>query len=91
MMRGGLPTVAILPSKNGAFAQSNLKLVDGILSGSIDTDYDFTVSDVRGHILEKFHGVVDAMQHALATNAKGLLLVELKSNRGIDRIRFSRI
>jgi hypothetical protein len=69
----------------------NLKVVGDALTGKLDASYDVTLTDVRGHVMEKFHSASGMLRHALAPGFHGVLFVELKNNRGNARIRLSRI
>ncbi|MEO7424040.1 MAG: family 16 glycoside hydrolase [Fibrobacteria bacterium] len=72
-------------------AAPSLKLANGTLIGSLDADYDITLSDVRGHVLEKFHGSAGNFRHALSNSVHGVLIADLKSKRGVAHLRFSRL
>jgi hypothetical protein len=72
-------------------AAPSLKLANGTLIGSLDADYDITLSDVRGQVLEKFHGSAGNFRHALGNSAHGVLIADLKSKRGVAHLRFSRL
>ena len=69
----------------------SLKLANGALVGSLDADYDITVADVRGQVLEKIHAPAGSFRHALGNAAHGVLIAELRSNRGVTHLHFSRL
>ncbi len=89
---GGTPLIPtrINPARSPAAAPS-LKLMNGMLTGSLDTDYDITMTDVRGQIMEKFHGAAGNFRHALGRAPQGVLIAELRNNRGVIHLHFSRI
>jgi hypothetical protein len=68
-----------------------MHLIGGVLTGVMDSDYEVTLRNVSGQIVEKFQGTSGAMRHALTSGYRGVLVAELKNNRGIARIRLSRI
>ncbi|MDB5104732.1 MAG: hypothetical protein JWP91_2421 [Fibrobacteres bacterium] len=73
------------------FSAPNLKIVGGALTGNLDADYAVTLKDVRGQVVERFHAAPGALQHALTSGFHGVLIAELKNNRGAAHIRLSRI
>ncbi|MDB5051654.1 MAG: hypothetical protein JWO30_4725 [Fibrobacteres bacterium] len=73
------------------FAKPKLTLSNGVLSGTLGAAYDVSVTDVRGHVLERFHSDSGNLNHTLTTPATGVLVVELKGHLGTEHIRFSRI
>jgi hypothetical protein len=83
-----IPTSGIKPSGRGA---PSLKLTNEALTGSLDGDYEITLSDVRGRVVERFHGGAGNFRHALANPAHGVLIAELRSPRGVIHLHFSRI
>lgn len=85
-----IPTSTI-KSEGKAFSAPDLRIVGGAITGQLDAKYDVTLTDARGHVLEKFHAAPGAMRHALAAGFHGVLIAEMKNNRGTARIRLSRI
>jgi hypothetical protein len=61
------------------------------LLGAIDVDYQMTLKDMNGRMLESFSGHAGAINHAFRTSARGLMILEIKSARGIASQRISRI
>jgi hypothetical protein len=84
------PSTLIKLRGQGALAPS-LKLANGELIGHLDADYDVTVSDVRGQVLEKFHGSAGNFRHALGNSSRGVLIAEFRSDRGATHLHFSRL
>jgi hypothetical protein len=85
------PTGVINKTGMGNSSAPNLKIVGGMITGNLDAAYDVTVTDVRGHVLEKFHGDAGNLQHVLATSSQGVLIAEMKNNRGVTHVRLGRI
>ena len=81
--------VGVTPKRG--LGKSDLQVIGGELVGKLNADYDFTVRDVRGLVLERFHGGAGNLRHALAADARGVLIVELKNGSGNQLIRLSRI
>lgn len=64
-----------------------LKWINGSLSGDIAEPYRLTVRDLKGNVIARFAGDGSApMRHRVA-HAAGLLLLELKTARGVERGR----
>jgi hypothetical protein len=61
------------------------------LIGSLDMSHEFTVRDVRGTILDVFHGEAGAFRYAFTQNVKGVLFVAMKTSRGITNFRVTRL
>jgi hypothetical protein len=75
----------------GNFSAPQLKIVEGFLVGELDTQYEVTLKNIRGQVLEKFQNNPGVLHHAIANNLHGVLVAELKNNRGIAHIRLSHI
>jgi len=78
------------PAGNPAAAPS-LRLMNGALVGDLDKEYDITLSDVRGQVLERLHGTAGNFRHALSNPSHGVLIAELKGANGVARLRLSRL
>lgn len=89
----GTPIIPPVLTLKHAASQTapSLKLANGALIGDLDADYDITLSDVRGGIVEKFHGARGNFRHALGASAHGVLIAELRNDRGVFHLRFGRI
>ncbi len=88
----GIPT-AIAPavSKGTGFAAPTVKIEAGALVGQLDAAYQVTLTDVSGHVVEKFSAQQGKLIHPLAKGFHGILLAEFKSKRGAAHIRLNRI
>jgi hypothetical protein len=75
----------------GKPAAPNLSVVGGMLTGMLDGDYEVTLTDVRGQVVEKFHAASGLLQHPLAKGSHGILIANFKNSRGSAHIRLSRI
>jgi hypothetical protein len=84
-------TVSTLHGKSSKFMAPNLNIVGGTLTGMLDEEYEVTLTDVRGQIVEKFHAASGLLQHSLAKGIHGVLIANFESNRGSAHIRLSRI
>lgn len=72
-------------------ALKNLKVFDGALSGELQTTREFVLRDVRGTILESFKAGPGAIRHEFRSNARGLLVLQIKNSHGVDHIHFTRL
>jgi hypothetical protein len=70
----------------------NFKLTSNsaVISGTIDMDYSITVKDAAGRSLESFSGKAGSVNHAFTTNARGILLLSLKTAHGVQTARVLR-
>ncbi len=68
-----------------------IKAASDALVGTLDSDHEITVSDVNGRVLERFSGRAGAFRYPLSTSMHGLLLVKVKTARGTDFLRITRI
>jgi hypothetical protein len=85
-----IPTT-IIKGETGMLSAPNVKLIGGQLTGALDDAYDVTLRDVRGQVVERFHAEAGSLRHTLAAGFHGVLVAELKSNRGVAHVRLSRI
>jgi hypothetical protein len=85
-----LPT-SVLRAPTGKLMAPNLNIVGGMLTGMLDGEYDVTLTDVRGQVVEKFHAAPGLLQHSLAKGSQGVLIANFKNSRGSAHIRLSRI
>jgi hypothetical protein len=85
-----IPPTAI-KGEPGMITAPNVKLVGGELTGALDAAYDVTLRDVRGQIVERFHAEAGMLRHSLAQGFHGVLIAEMKSDRGVAHVRLSRI
>jgi hypothetical protein len=86
-------TVSMARFKKGGSAAlaPSLKLANGALIGNLDAEYEITLSDVRGQVLERFHGSAGNFRHALSNPSHGVLFADFRSNHGMAHLRFSRL
>lgn len=75
----------------GPAAAPALKLMNGALVGNLDAGYEITLADVSGRVLERFHGAAGSFRHALDGSARGVLIAELRNDRNVTHIHFSRL
>jgi hypothetical protein len=69
-----------------------LRLVGGELVADITAAHRITVRDLRGRVLERFSGAGGAgLHYPLANGSVGLLMVDIETEQGVDRLRLSRI
>jgi hypothetical protein len=70
----------------------NFKLTSNsaVISGTIDMDYSITVKDAAGRSLESFSGKAGPVNHAFTSNARGILLLSLKTAYGVQTARVFR-
>ena len=60
------------------------------LSGTMDQDYSAVVSDAKGKVVESFSGKAGRIDHAFATDARGLLILRISTARGAQSHRLVR-
>lgn len=87
----GTPIIPTSGIKRVPASAPSLKLVNGALMGRLDADYDVTLADVRGQVLERFRGHAGNFLHALGGPAPGVLIAELKNDRAVIHLHFSRL
>ncbi len=63
----------------------------GALMGTLDLSHVITVSDMNGRVVEKFSGPAGNFKYAFSSKARGLLFMEVKTARGIEFQRVSRV
>jgi hypothetical protein len=84
---------AAAPSASGAAereASSPFTVNGHGLSGMSDLDYSIQVMDAKGRIQETFSGKAGAIDHAFATEARGLLFLKVRTSRGAEVHRIVR-
>ena len=77
--------------KGAAAGSRDVRTVAGALTGTVPENFEITVSDASGRQLEKFSGRAGAFHHRLITRAQGVLLVQIKTAKGVDYLRVPRI
>lgn len=89
--KGNATTVGVR-SPAPAMRAPNFKLTAdaSVISGTIDMDYSVTVKDASGRSLESFSGKAGAVNHALSTDARGVLFLSLRTASGIQTARVVR-
>ncbi|MDB5049952.1 MAG: hypothetical protein JWO30_3023 [Fibrobacteres bacterium] len=55
-----------------------------VLTGNIDQNYTITVKDAKGKNLESFSGTPGKVNHAFATNVRGILFLSIKTARSVE-------
>jgi hypothetical protein len=77
---------------SGGGAGARLRLIGGELVGDISAAHRITVRDLRGRVLERFSGAGGTdLHYGLADGSAGLLMVDIETEHGVDRLRLSRI
>jgi hypothetical protein len=85
-----LPFVtAIQPSSNSPqIHYENVRMTPNALIGSIDLPHTIVVSDLQGRVLEQFQGDAGSFDYRLKSS--GLLLVQIRTVRGVENLRVGR-
>jgi hypothetical protein len=86
-----LVTAINATSRAAAESVPALRVTNGDLIGDLDRSYDMTIRDLRGAILERFQAGSGALHHSLNAATRGIFFIELKSDRGVARVRMNRI
>ncbi len=60
------------------------------ISGHIASTHQIIVRDVTGHVLETFRGEAGDVNYSFTNSARGLMVVEVKTAAGTDRIPVAR-
>jgi hypothetical protein len=71
-------------------AKSGFAVTASMLTGAMDQDYSITVQDIKGRILESLSGKAGSINHAFATDARGLLILKVGTARGVQSFRVVR-
>jgi hypothetical protein len=90
----GVPIIqpsAVSPGARSTAAARGIRAVSGALTGNIPENFEITVRDAAGRELERFSGRAGAFHHVLGTRAQGVLLVQVRTARGVDNLRVPRI
>jgi hypothetical protein len=82
----GVPvSIGTVPNKKADYA---LRAVAGSLTGQMDLDHQVVVSDLSGRVVDTFFGKAGKVNYTLTTQAKGLLVAEIRTERGVGHLRF---
>jgi hypothetical protein len=90
----GTPVPVVTSTSRSGYSYYNLqglKIAGGMITGTLETAYEITLTDVSGKMVERFHGEAGHLQHAVPASAQGVIIAELRNGRGIQRIRLNRI
>ncbi len=63
---------------------------DGLI-GTLNLDYKIRVSDLSGRVLERFSGHPGSFHYVFGAKTRGLLFVEVQTERGTELFRISRM
>ena len=85
----GVPIIQTTSIKSGARMSHGIHVVFGMLTGSLNTDYQIVVSDLSGRVLEKFSGRAGSFRHPL--NSRGILLLQIKTAKDTEHLRVARL
>lgn len=86
---GNPVTVSINPEHNPRF--TGVTLNGAMLTGIATSASDVVVRGMDGRVIQRFHTAAGRFQHILSADAKGVLILELRSKHGVDRMRLTRI
>lgn len=86
-----IPTANKYATSNQSSRLPGFAINSGILMGESVEDAEVFVRGLDGSVIERFHVAGGKFQHALTSEAQGILIVELRSKHGVDRMRLSRI
>jgi hypothetical protein len=87
----GDPIIPVTSLARTADKHYDVRAISGMLSGNADANYEITVIDAGGRVVERFSGPAGRFSHALGSNAKGMLLVQIKTAHRTDYVRVTRI
>lgn len=92
-INGEVPVSTGVQGKQGrGFTAPSLKVIDGAVTGTLAADFDLTLTDLRGHVLDSFHAGAGEMRRALPSGFRGLVLARLVNSHGESAsLRLSRI
>jgi hypothetical protein len=80
-----------IDARGAAIRESGLRVVSDALVGRMDERHAITVRDMSGRTLQRFAGEGGAVRYELAGTVRGFLLVEIRTDRGVNRFRLGRI
>jgi hypothetical protein len=86
-----IEAVSIAPGKRAAAGSKDVRAVAGALTGNVPENYEVVIRDAGGRELESFSGPAGSFRHALASRSNGVLLVQIKTAKGVDHLRVPRI
>jgi hypothetical protein len=84
-----LPTSAV--SRRAPGPVHGLRVASGVLSGKLDSEYEILVRDAGGRVLERASGPAGELRHVVAPSARGILLVQVRTAKGVEHLRVGRI
>ncbi len=76
---------------SGMRSYASFKSTATELVGFVSRRYAISISDVSGRVIEKFSGPAGEVHHTFSTEARGLLLVKVKTDRSEEYFRVSRL
>lgn len=84
------PVVATRQQKNES-PRFELQASTTALAGTIDAEHEITVRDLQGRVLERFSGHAGHVDYAFTSKTYGVLMLDIKTAKGITHQRVSRI
>jgi len=87
----GDPLVTTSTKVQAALPLYRMTTTASSMEGYSDADFEITLRDLSGKIVERFSGLNGAFHHDFSTKTMGVLLMDFKTNRGVDHRRISRL
>lgn len=84
----GNPIIPTSVGKSGSDFQGALRATAGSLSGNLDRDYQVTIRDAAGRILDSFGAAKGLFRHELKGGREGVVFVDLRSGSTVTTKRF---
>ena len=87
----GDPIISTTAITSGSKVHYDIHATSSALVGTLASDHEIVVSDLSGRVLEKFSGHAGAFHHAFTTQARGVMLLAVKTSKSTNYIRVTRI
>jgi hypothetical protein len=87
----GIPTWIATSIKGDKPFDFGLRVVDGMLVGSIDLDHVVTVSDLNGRVIQRYAGFAGRNIGRELPQHSGLMIVQVKTTRGTQTLRVNSV